>query len=91
MNIVKNLDKNSKKRDLGGGSNPEEEKKKIRDGSSASITDNCDVFEEGLESPECKEILFRKKEKGKIFRKKYLKFSIWRRIRKICRLEVTNN
>ena len=34
------------------------EKKKIRDGSSASTTDNCGVFEEGLESPECKEILF---------------------------------
>ena len=50
--------KNSKKRDLSGDSNPEEERKKIRDGSSASNTDNCDVFEEGLESPECKEILF---------------------------------
>ena len=32
--------------------------KKIRDGCSTSTTDNCDVFEEGLESPECKEILF---------------------------------
>ena len=58
MNIAKYFDKNSKKRDLGGDSNPEEERKKIRDGSSASTTDNCGVFEEGLESPECKEILF---------------------------------
>ena len=59
MNIAKYFDKNSKKRDLSGNSNPEEDrKKKIRDGSSASTTDNCDVFEEGLESPECKEILF---------------------------------
>ena len=58
MNIAKYFDKNSKKRDLSGDSNPEEERKKIRDGSSASNTDNCDVFEEGLESPECKEILF---------------------------------
>ena len=58
MNIAKYFDKNSKKRDLSGDSNPEEERKKIRDGSSASNTDNCDVLEEGLESSECKEILF---------------------------------
>ena len=58
MNIAKYFDKNSKKRDLSGDSNPEEERKKINDGSSASTIDNCDVFEEGLESPECKEILF---------------------------------
>ena len=58
MNIAKYFDENSKKRDLSGDSNPEEERKKIRDGSSASNTDNSDVFEEGLESPECKEILF---------------------------------
>ena len=58
MNIAKYFDKNSKKRDLSGNSNPEEERKKIRDGSSASTADNCGVFEEGLESPECKEILF---------------------------------
>ena len=58
MNIAKYFDKNSKKRDLSGDSNPEKERKKIRDGSSASTIDNCDVFEEGLESPECKEIFF---------------------------------
>ena len=58
MNIAKYFDKNSKKRDLSGDSNPEEERKKINDGSSARTIDNCDVFEEGLESPECKEILF---------------------------------
>ena len=50
MNIAKYFHKNSKMRDLSGDSNPEEERKKIRDGSSASTTDNCDVFEEGLES-----------------------------------------
>ena len=33
-------------------------RKKIRGGSSARTTDNSDVFEEGLESTECKEILF---------------------------------
>ena len=48
MNIAKYFDKNSKKRDLNGDSNPEGEKKKIRDDSSASTT----------ELPECKEILF---------------------------------
>ena len=46
------------KRDHSGDSNPEEERKKIRDDSSANTAGNCDVFEEGLESPECKEILF---------------------------------
>ena len=59
MNIAKYFDKNFKKRDLSGDSNPEEERKKIRDGSSATTTDNCDVIEEGLESPECKKILFK--------------------------------
>ena len=58
MNIAKYFDKNSKKRDLSGDSNPEKERKKIRDGSSACTIYNCDVFEEGLESPECKEIFF---------------------------------
>ena len=58
INIAKYFDKNSKKRDLSGDSNPEEERKKIRDSSSASTTDNCHIFKEGLESPECKEILF---------------------------------
>ena len=58
MYIVKFFDKNSKKRGLSGDLNPEEERKKIIDGSSVSTTDNCDVFEEGLELPECKEILF---------------------------------
>ena len=52
MNIAKYFDKTSKKRDLSGDSNLEEERKTIRDGSSVSTTDNCDVFEESLE---CKE------------------------------------
>ena len=58
MKIAKYFNKNSKKRDLSGDSNPEEKRKKIRDGSSASATENCVVFKEGLESPKCKEILF---------------------------------
>ena len=51
-NIAKYFDKNSKKTDFIGDSNPEEDRKKIRDGNSPSTTDNCDDFEEGLESPE---------------------------------------
>ena len=58
INIAKYFDNNSKKRNLSGDANPEEERKKIRDGSSACTRDNCDVFEEGLKSPECKEIFF---------------------------------
>ena len=49
MNIAKYFDKNFKKRDLSGDSNLEKESKKIRDGSSTSTTDNCDVSKEGLE------------------------------------------
>ena len=48
MNLAKYFDKNYKKRDLSGDSNPEEERKINRDGSSASNTENCDVFEEGM-------------------------------------------
>lgn len=51
MNITEYFDKSSKIRDLSGDLNPEGERKKIRDGSSASGTDNCDVFEEVLEPP----------------------------------------
>ena len=58
MNIAKYFASNSEKRYLSGYSNPEEERKKIRDGRSTNTTDNCFVFEEGLESPECKGIIF---------------------------------
>ena len=58
MNTAKYFGKNSKKRDLSGNSNTEEERKKIRDSSYASTTDNYDIFEEELESPKCKEITF---------------------------------
>ena len=56
MNIAKYFDKNSKNKDLSGDSNPEEKRKKIRDGSSASTTENSDVSEEEPQSSECKEI-----------------------------------
>ena len=44
------------KKGLSGGSNQDEERKKIRNSNSAISIDNCDGFEEGLGSPECKEI-----------------------------------
>ena len=74
MNIAKYFDKHSKTRHHSSDSNPEEERKKIRDGSCASTTDNCDVFKEGLESPEWKEILFHC----------LREICIWCRIREIC-------
>ena len=43
-----------KKRDLIGG----DKRKKVEQGSSASFTDNTDVFGEGIESADCKAILF---------------------------------
>ena len=58
MNITKYFDKNSKRRDLNGDLNPEEDRRKIRDGSSASTIDNCDIYKDRLESPKFKEILF---------------------------------
>ena len=54
INVEKYFDKNSKKRDLSGGSITDEARKTIRDVSSVSTTDNCNVFEEDLGSPECK-------------------------------------
>ena len=56
MNVTKYFDKSSKKRHISVDLNQEKERKKIRDGSYASSTDNCDVFEVDLKSPECKEI-----------------------------------
>ena len=88
MNTAKYFDKNSKKRDLSGDSNPEEERKKIRDGSSASTTDNCDVFKEGLGSPECKGILFNCLRN---LQEKVTEIFNLRRIQEICRSKVTSN
>ena len=48
----------SKKRDLSDQSQGGDERKKVKEGSSASSTDDTYVFGEGLESADCKAILF---------------------------------
>ena len=47
-----------KKRDLSHISQFGEERKRVKEGSSAISTDDTDVFAEGLESADCKSILF---------------------------------
>ena len=47
-----------KKRDLSDQSQGGDERKKVKEGSSASSTDDTDVFGDGLESADCKAILF---------------------------------
>ena len=46
------------KRDLSDQSQGGDERKKIKEGSSASSADDTDVFGEGLDSADCKVILF---------------------------------
>ena len=48
----------SKKRDLSDTSKTDEDPKKIREASSASFADEGDVFNEGIDSSGCREILF---------------------------------
>ena len=48
----------SKKRDLSDQSQIGNERKKVKEGSSARSADDADVFGEGLESAHCKAILF---------------------------------
>ena len=48
----------SKKRDLSDQSQGGDERKKVKEGSSATSTDDTDVFGERLESADCKAILF---------------------------------
>ena len=53
--ITKYFDQNSKKRDLSGNSNQEEDAKKLKEGSlNTSIPD--EVFTESLKSPDCVKI-----------------------------------
>ena len=47
-----------KKRDLSDQSQRGDERKKVKEGSSASSTDDTDVFGEGFESADCEAILF---------------------------------
>ena len=51
--------KNPKKRDLSDGSKTgDDDSKKPREGSSGSYTDEADIFEEGVESADCRKVLF---------------------------------
>ena len=49
--------KNPKKRDLSDGSKTgDNDSKKPREGSSGSCTDEVDIFEEGVESADCRKV-----------------------------------
>ena len=48
----------SKKRDLSDESKTTEDPKKVKESGSASLSDECDVFAEGLESEDCRAILY---------------------------------
>ena len=56
--ITKFFRSSSKKRDLSDSSKTGEDPKKIREASSASFADKDDVFNEGIDSSGCREILF---------------------------------
>ena len=52
--------KNPKKRDLSEGSKTsDDDSKKPREGSSGSYTEEADLFEEGVESADCRKVLFK--------------------------------
>ena len=52
--------KNPKKRDLSEGSKTgDDDSKKPREGSSGSYTEEADLFEEGVESADCRKNLFK--------------------------------
>ena len=51
--------KNPKKRDLSDGSKTgDDDSKKSREGSSESYTGEADIFEEDIESADCRKVLF---------------------------------
>ena len=56
--ITKFFRSSSKKRDLSDTSKTDEDPKKIQEASSASFADESDVFNEGIGSSGCREILF---------------------------------
>ena len=56
--IIKFFWSSSKKRDLSDTSKTDEDSKKIREASSASFVDEGDVFNEGIDSSGCRDILF---------------------------------
>ena len=51
--------KNPRKRGLSDGSKTgDDDSKKPREGSSGSYTDEADIFEESVESADCRKVLF---------------------------------
>ena len=57
--ISRYLGKNPKKRDLSDNSKTsDDDSKKLPEGSSGSYTEETDVFEEGVESADCRKVLF---------------------------------
>ena len=57
--IAKYFDKNSKKRELNDESKTSEEPKKHREDNEITYIENPDVFSEGMESEDCKSILYK--------------------------------
>ena len=57
--ILQYFGKNPKKMDLSDGSNSEDDSKKPQEGSSGSYTDEADIFEEGVESADCRKVSFK--------------------------------
>ena len=95
MEIAKNFERISKKRDLSNKSSDEEASKKLREGSldnsacSDVSVNNEDPFTEGLKSPECVSILMNcmqnlEKQVGQIF--KMLEKTEYRQIKDECQL-----
>ena len=56
--LTKFFRSSSKKRDLSDTSKTDEDPKKIREASSERFADEGDVFNEGIDSWTCREILF---------------------------------
>ena len=56
--ITKFFRSSSKKRDLSDTSKTDEDPQKIREASSESFADKGDVFNKGIDSSGCREILF---------------------------------
>ena len=58
--ISQHFGKNRKKRDLSDGSKTgdDDSKKPRRESNSGSYTDEVDIFEEGVESADCRKVLF---------------------------------
>ena len=56
--LTKFFRSSSKKRDLSDTSKTDEDPKKIREASSERFADESDIFNEGIDSWTCREILF---------------------------------